>query len=182
MPSPKELRLQLADLTGLSNAETAYRARMLELCSAQDPFGRSHFNPGHFTASAFVLSADRSALLLIFHGKLKLWVQPGGHVELADVDMASAARREAQEECCLQANELELLSTKPFDLDIHLIPARKDEPAHEHFDVRYLFRCLSENAQAGSDAQDLRYVPLNKISELQSDASVMRAVERLARL
>jgi hypothetical protein len=27
---------------------------------------------------------------------------------------------------------------RPFDLDIHGIPARQDEPAHFHLDVRYL--------------------------------------------
>ncbi len=96
--------------------------------------------------------------------------------------MLSAARREVQEECSLSAEDLELLLEQPFDIDIHQIPERKDEPAHEHFDLRFLFRCRSLDARAGDEVLDLRYVPLDKISELESDASVMRAVVRLQRL
>ena len=28
-----------------------------------------------------------------------------------------------------------LLSDEIFDIDVHAIPARKDDPAHEHFDT-----------------------------------------------
>ncbi|HVW90810.1 MAG TPA: hypothetical protein VHC01_15215, partial [Gaiellaceae bacterium] len=34
--------------------------------------------------------------------------------------------------------ELHPRAPRPFDLDIHLIPERPDEPAHHHLDVRYL--------------------------------------------
>ena len=55
---------------------------MLALCdNAGDPFSREHYVPGHFTASAFVLSPTRDMLLLVFHGKLHRWLQPGGHID-----------------------------------------------------------------------------------------------------
>ena len=52
-----------------------------------EPFARDHYQPGHFTASAFVLDPDEQAVLLIYHGKLKRWLQPGGHVEERDRDL-----------------------------------------------------------------------------------------------
>ncbi|MBG6059363.1 8-oxo-dGTP pyrophosphatase MutT (NUDIX family) [Cryobacterium sp. MP_M5] len=52
----------------------------------------------HVTASCFVLTPDLDQVLLCFHRKGQFWVQLGGHVEAADVSVASAALREAREE------------------------------------------------------------------------------------
>jgi len=132
---------------------------------------------GHFTASAFVLSPDASSLLLIHHAKLLRWLQPGGHVELGDESLLHAARRELGEEAGL--DDAALVEPGPFDLDIHDIPARPGEPAHAHFDVRFLFRSPSWQHRAGSDARAARWLPLADISAELSDRSVMRAVEKL---
>ncbi|HEY6880471.1 MAG TPA: NUDIX hydrolase [Polyangiales bacterium] len=154
---------------------------MKELCeSVAAPCARANYLPGHFTASAFVVSPERDALLLILHGKLGLWLQPGGHVDDEDESLLAAARREVAEEVGLR--ELELLAPAPLDLDIHDIPARKGEPAHAHFDVRFLFRAPTRAVRAGSDAKDARWVPLAKIGEddlVRSDESVLRAVRKL---
>ncbi len=158
--------------------ETAYRERMLALCEPPHAgFSRAYFEPGHFTASAFVLSPDSRALLLIFHGKLSRWLQPGGHVDDSDLNILASARREVSEEVGL--SDLPLAHEGIFDLDIHLIPARKTDPAHEHFDVRFLFRARDLNFQAGSDAKAARWVDLDEVREEISDRSVMRAVEKL---
>jgi 8-oxo-dGTP pyrophosphatase MutT (NUDIX family) len=160
-------------------AESSHRVRMIELARGKgDPFSRSHFDPGHFTASAFVLSPDSSSLLLIHHSKLHRWLQPGGHVEPEDADLLAAARREIAEEVGI-VEPLPLVVDGPFDLDVHPIPARKDEPAHEHFDVRFLFRATSLDAVAGSDATDVRWVPIGQINADTSDESVSRAVRKI---
>lgn len=165
-----------AHVTGDAQEE-AYRKQMLGLvATADDPRHRGHFDPGHFTASAFIVSADGGSLLLILHGKLNRWLQPGGHIEAEDADVVAAAMREAREETGL--TDLELV-TAPFDLDIHTIPARKDEPDHLHLDVRVLLRARSGEAQAGDGVQACRWVPLHEVSTLESDASVLRAVARL---
>lgn len=158
--------------------ERTHRDRMLALIhAAGDPFARDHFNPGHFTASGFVLSPDGRSLLLIHHRKLNRWLQPGGHVERGDTDIAAAARRELLEEVGLKAPALE--GDGIFDLDVHAIPSLGREPPHEHFDVRFLFRAPSFDLQAGSDARAARWVPLSQINEVESDRSVMRAVDKL---
>src|SRR5262245_2433773 len=99
VPSRAPLEDLLRAHAAHDGAEQRHRARMLELLTAPgDPFARGHLQPGHFTASAFVLSADARALLLIYHPKLEIWVQPGGHVEPGDTDLLAAARRELHEE------------------------------------------------------------------------------------
>ena len=182
MPSAEATQRLLERLEPVSEPEQTYRLQMLELCQTAAPFARHQFEPGHFTASAFILSPDRSALLLIYHAKLERWLQPGGHVEAGDPSLVEAAYREAMEECALERHELELLGDAPFDIDVHEIPARRDEPAHLHYDVRYLFRCTTTAAQAGDGVLDLAYVSLDRINERASDASVLRAVRRLQTL
>jgi 8-oxo-dGTP pyrophosphatase MutT (NUDIX family) len=154
------------------------RARMLALlANAKDPFARESYQPGHFTASAFIFDPAQRALLLILHGKLGLWLQPGGHIDPDDTDVIAAARREVSEEVGL--SDLELASPGLFDIDIHEIPARGSTPVHQHFDLRFLFLAQDRLARAGSDARDARWVPLQEIEALHSDASVVRIAMQL---
>jgi 8-oxo-dGTP pyrophosphatase MutT (NUDIX family) len=173
-----ELRALLTRVVPYDAEEARHRERMLALCEVEgDPCEREHFVPGHFTASAFILSPERDALLLIHHQKLERWLQPGGHVEPGDQDLLAAARREALEEVGIA--DLSLLSPAPFDLDVHAIPARGDQPAHAHFDVRFLFRAPSLSARAASDANAVRWVALDALNLELSDRSVLRAVDKL---
>src|ERR1700744_1954418 len=94
-----DFRSQLATYQARDAADREFLSRMLALCdSVADPRARTSFEPGHFTASAFILSPMPDALLLILHGKLGRWLQPGGHVDRDDSDLLAAARREAREE------------------------------------------------------------------------------------
>jgi 8-oxo-dGTP pyrophosphatase MutT (NUDIX family) len=179
----ESVREQLAGYAGADEREVGFLARMLELCGADAACERSHFSPGHFTASAFVLSPDRRDLVLIHHKKLGIWVQPGGHVEPTDPDLMSAARREVLEEVGL--GELELFQpggTLVFDVDIHTIPARKQDPAHEHFDVRFAFVAKTRALVHSDEVADLRWVPLSDVERMASDESVLRAVKKLRSL
>ncbi len=142
-----------------------------------DAFARGRFDPGHITASAFVWSPDRSSVLLIHHGKLHRWLQPGGHVDPDDVDVLAAARREVAEEVGIV--DAEPVGSGLFDVDVHEIPALKGDPAHAHFDVRILLQARSLDAVAGSDARAARWVRLEDVNEVESDASVARAVAKL---
>jgi 8-oxo-dGTP pyrophosphatase MutT (NUDIX family) len=159
--------------------ESRYVAQMLALLAAPaDPFRRDHYDPGHFTASAFALSPDRQHVLLIFHSKLRRWLQPGGHVDPDDPSIAAAALRELREETSIDAVEpLEGV----LDVDVHAIPARGDAPEHSHFDVRFLLQTRTELHRAASDAISARWVPLDAISTIESDASVMRAISKIRR-
>lgn len=160
--------------------ERTHLAAMWEL--ARDPRCRERdlWDPGHFTASAFVLSPDHRAIALIHHRKLGIWCQPGGHLEPDDTDLVGAARREVAEEIGLV--DLELLTPSPFDLDVHVIPERADQPAHRHFDVRFLFRARHDGLAASSEVRDARWIALTDVSDrgpLGTDASVLRAVRKI---
>ena len=178
------LRDLLERLEAQDALERTHKARTLSLvCEAADPFDRGHYVPGHITASAFVVDRARAEVLLILHGKLERWLQPGGHVDPEDGSVLAAVQREVLEETGLNvaADGCELL-----DVDVHEIPARKDQPAHEHFDVRFVFERGPGVARAGSDAQNVRWVPIAQLlgggapaRELPSDESVLRALRKL---
>src|SRR4051794_7157923 len=60
---------------------------------------------GHLTGSGFVLDATRSRVLLLHHGKLRRWLQPGGHGE-GELDPRLIALREIEEETGLREGDL----------------------------------------------------------------------------
>jgi 8-oxo-dGTP pyrophosphatase MutT (NUDIX family) len=117
--------------------EEADRCAMIRFAhELEDPLSRDEPS-AHFTASAFVIDADARQACLVTHAKLGRLLQPGGHVEPEDISLEAAALREAREETALEL-DFHPTAPRPFDLDIHEIPARPSEPAHFHLDVRYL--------------------------------------------
>jgi 8-oxo-dGTP pyrophosphatase MutT (NUDIX family) len=172
-----DLKLTLQRYEPSDSRELEYRVRMLNLLGRPDALRRHGFTPGHFTASAFVLCPDRTHLLMIHHKFLGLWLQPGGHVELDDASICDAARREVAEETgVFDVEDLGLL-----DLDIHAIPANplRDEPAHEHFDVRWLFCARTRVMTVGDEVLGARWVAINEVQDVGTDDSVLRAVRKI---
>ena len=141
-----------------------------------DPFARD--NPeGHVTGSAVVARPDGSEFLLILHRRLSRWLQPGGHTEESDATVFDAALREAREETGIASFDAPL-GRVIFDLDVHPIPARGRDPAHLHFDVRYL---LTTRSDADPDASDdptrpMRWTSYEEAMSLGVDASLARAL------
>lgn len=88
--------------------------------------------PSHVTASAVVVTADAASTCLVLHGKLGLWVQPGGHLEPDDVSVAGAAAREVAEETGLTGNVLPV----PVLLSRHRSPCRPGV-VDWHLDIQF---------------------------------------------
>jgi 8-oxo-dGTP pyrophosphatase MutT (NUDIX family) len=179
-----DLAERVSGLTPRDASEADSQARILELiASASAPFARSHYVPGHLTASAVVVDATRTKALLIFHEKLQLWLQPGGHFEPGEEDPLVAATREAEEETGLRCEPG--LPEPLFDLDVHTIPARPakgdrpPEPAHDHFDLRFLLVASSEDAIVGDGVTAVRWIDLGGAQDLELDPGLRRALSKV---
>ena len=132
---------------------------------------------GHFTGSAWIVSPDRSMVLMTHHRKLNMWLQLGGHADGTE-DLISVATREAKEESGF--NEFVLLSDRIFDLEIHEVPAIADDPVHYHYDVRFLLEAdLIDNTIIISDeSHDVQWIPLDKVIGLNPESSMQRMVKK----
>lgn len=161
-------------------------------------FERSHVQ-GHFTGSAWLVSADGEKVLLMHHRKLDRWLQPGGHAD-GDSDLARVALREVQEETgvtglCVEGGI--------FDIDLHRImshvpvphpggpaspfalapgersPARANEPEHWHYDLRYVVRAgMDERFAINEESHALAWRP---VVEVADGAAFDPSLRRMAR-
>jgi 8-oxo-dGTP pyrophosphatase MutT (NUDIX family) len=130
---------------------------------------------GHVTGSAWIVNAQQTHVLLTHHKKLNRWLQLGGHSD-GDSDPLRVACREAEEESGLAVAPV---SIHLFDIDIHLIPARKNDPAHHHFDARYALHVVSSDAFRVSDeSHALRWVKVDEIGALTSESSMLRMARK----
>jgi 8-oxo-dGTP pyrophosphatase MutT (NUDIX family) len=143
------------------------------------PFSRAQAT-AHFTGSAVVVDPAGERVALIHHGKVKRWLQPGGHAEEADGGLMEAtALREAQEETGCRVR-LHPTAPRPLDVDIHRIPARKDEPEHLHLDVRYLIVAEDPEALAHDPNESFgaRWVSWKDALERADEAALRRLLEK----
>lgn len=135
--------------------------------------------PGHLTGSAWIVDPARTRTLLTHHLKLDKWLQLGGHAD-GDGDLAAVALREAQEESGLAG--VRLVSAEIFDLDRHLIPARKADPEHYHYDLRFLLEAdPREPFVVSSESKDLAWVELDRVTALNPEESMARMVRKTQR-
>lgn len=146
----EDLLTQLAGYAPADEREAASLDWIRRFVAAPgDPFARE--NPvGHITASAVIARPAGEAYLLVFHRKLGRWLQPGGHVEHEDASAFEAALREAREETGIDGFDAPLGRTI-LDVDVHRIPERKNEPAHHHFDVRFVLTTERDIDRAATD-------------------------------
>jgi 8-oxo-dGTP pyrophosphatase MutT (NUDIX family) len=159
--------------------EVRHHEAIIELLTGSpSAFSRSHFTPGHVTASCYVVDAAERQLLLHHHRRLGRWLQLGGHVE-GDEAPSATALREGSEESGL--TDLDFAHEGIFDLDVHSIPAGKGEPDHLHFDIRYLARTSVPQAISldASESTELTWVALDRAEALLCEEAGARVIRKI---
>ena len=130
---------------------------------------------GHITGSAWLLDATLTKVLLTHHKKLNIWIQLGGHAD-GDCDIAQVALRESQAESGIE--DISFLSSEIFDIDIHLIPERSGEPAHFHYDCRFLLRANEGAYVVGEESHDLSWIALTDLPRFTQEDSMLRMMKK----
>ncbi len=135
--------------------------------------------PAHLTASAAVMSPDGTQTCLVFHHKMRLWVQPGGHFEPEDVSGAAAAAREVAEETGLTGRVI----GAPVLLSRHPAPCAPGV-VDWHLDVQYLLIADVVDPTPSDESPQVRWWPVGELpSELASGVPelIHRASQVLSR-
>ena len=130
---------------------------------------------GHITGSSWITDVKGSSVLLVFHKKLKRWLQPGGHADGIE-DIQEVSKIEAKEETGLRS--IDLVLPKIFDLDIHQIPKNKAIKAHLHYDIRYHFHAKIDDPLVISDeSTDLKWFDLDEVDfYTKNNPSIQRMI------
>lgn len=160
---------------GADSHEEMMRVRILEFVQKHADCFRRTLRVGHVTGSAWVINRERTHTLMVHHRRLGKWLQPGGHAE-DETDALAVAVREAEEETGLRVRPI---STAIFDVDAHDIPARKQEPAHVHYDIRYMVEAdMTSRVVVSPESRAVEWVRLSRVAAMNTDESVLRMVRK----
>jgi len=140
--------------------QSALREAFLGFLAARPDATQRACQPGHITASAVVLAADRRSVLLTLHPRIGRWVQLGGHCEPEDPTIAAAALREATEESGIFGL---VIDPSPVHLDVHPLTCSLGVPTR-HFDIRFRVIAPAGAVPAISvESDDLRFWPVDEL-------------------
>lgn len=154
-----ELLKQLEAYSPWNEQETLDRSELRRrLRSGEELYARENLS-AHLTASAWVVSPDRTQVLMAYHNLYDSWAWLGGHAD-GDPDLLSVALREVREESGL--TELRPVSESIYSLEILPVAGHEKKgiyiPSHLHLNVTYLLeadptaplRCKpDENSRVG---------------------------------
>lgn len=165
-----------------SEKETVARVRNL-VQAYPDCFERTCL-PGHITGSAWIISPDKSRYLLTHHRKLNRWLQTGGHADNETVPH-QIALREAEEESGMTG--FQFVETDglliPLDINVHHIPPRKSEQAHEHHDLRYFLIAMDgQEISASEESHEVRWFTVDELVSVTDEPGILRMLHKSEQL
>lgn len=193
-----ELAETLDDYLEVFPEERAQLSILLSQVEENDPTIDSRKNMiGHLTASGVLLNTGRDSALLIYHNFLKIWLQPGGHIDRDEHPTAGAIREFVEETGIkeVELNSWHRANPIPIDVDTHLIPPNpsKFEGEHYHHDFQYLLeiKALSKKETEQilgvlkldqSEVSGYKWVPLDELRDGAYDPRLRRVARKLQEL
>lgn len=178
--APAPLVELLAAYQPEGRTESADLARIRELVdSTPDPWDTG--TPLHVTASAIIVHPGTGRVLLRWHQRQRAWLQVGGHGDPGETHPLEVALREGREESGLTD-----LTPWPDATLVHAaivpVPAKGDEPAHEHADLRYVLATATpDEARPERPDAPLRWLALAAATDATTETNVKETLARTAR-
>ena len=167
---------RLSDYRPMEDGDRSALERFFEFVRSEPTCFERELKIGHITGSAWIVDPTGTRVLLTHHRKLGFWLQLGGHAD-GESDVLEVALREAREESGLP--DIRPISEAIFDLDIHPIPARGDEPRHFHYDVRFALQVHgSTEFVISPESLDLAWIDIENLPDVTTEESMLRMRRR----
>lgn len=136
-----EIIQQVKDYKPYNEQEEKDKKTILEyILQRKDAFEREN-QIAHMTASAWVVNADKSKVLMAYHNIYNSWSWLGGHAD-GEKDLLSVAMREVKEESGV--TKIKPLSKDIFSIEVLTVDGHEKKgsyvPSHLHFNVTYLLQ------------------------------------------
>jgi 8-oxo-dGTP pyrophosphatase MutT (NUDIX family) len=134
-------------------------------------------HPDHLTASALIVSADHTRVLLTLHRVIKRWLQTGGHCEPDDATLRDAALREGREESGIPDLAVDPV---PVLLSLHEVPSCGPIRPSHHLDVQYVAVApAGSQAVISDESDDLAWFDIDDLLDPSSPAQTDQSVRDL---
>ena len=169
------LKKELLNYTPYNKEEQEYVKRTIHfLDNNTNCYSRTNL-AGHVNAGALVMAEDGS-VLLNHHKILDKWLLFAGHSD-GDTNSLNVAKREVMEESGI--TEYNDLGGKIFDVDVHLIPEdkEKNEPAHYHYDIRFLFIVKNKDFKISSESLEVKWMSIDEAKQV-GYSSITRVLDK----
>jgi len=148
-------------------------------------FYRKNFT-GHIVANSLIIHNNK--VLTIFHNFLRMYIQPGGHVDEDDMSVLQASLREAKEETGI--DDLVLYNWHkeaeiPIFIESHLIPenSKKQEKQHYHHDFMYVFKTKKENISLQiNEVSNFSWIDIETVLKNSPDSFISKSLKRMIEL
>lgn len=136
----------------------------------------------HLTVSVMVFTPELSHLLLCFHAKGGVWVQPGGHLEPSDDTLRQAAAREVVEESGVE--DLTWVDDAPIDLTRYTSTATFGACVG-HWDLTYAATAPARTPGVSQESKAVGWFPVSDLAQPQAHGfsdQVDRVLQRINQL
>lgn len=171
----ESLEEQLRQYRCWNEQEEKDRAEILRRMRTEELFSRAN-RGAHFSASAWVVSPDRSMVLMCYHRIYQSWSWLGGHSD-GDPDLLGVAVREVMEESGLR--DARPVSDEIFSLEILTVNGHTKRgeyvSSHLHLNVTYLLEADPRSPLCANKEENegVRWFPVHEAPEA-SDEPWMR--------
>lgn len=126
----------------------------------------------HFTASAWVVTPDRSRVLMAWHNIYRSWSWTGGHAD-GEENLLGVALREVREETGLR--EVRPVLEDIFSVEILTVDGHEKRgvyvPSHLHLNVTYLLEASQDEPIRckPDENSDVKWFPLDEAEAASSE-------------
>lgn len=174
-----DLREELASFAPFNEQEERDRALICSLLDAAEGSGAEALerlwgrgDPAHLTASAWVVSPDRSQVLMAYHNLYQSWAWLGGHAD-GQHNLREVAMREVREES--GATKIELASPDILSVEVLTVDGHEKHgsyvSSHLHLNVTFLIEAdPSEPVQVKADEN-------SRVGWMTPDEALRRSTE-----